>query len=275
MLRLRTGIVSAALLALSLPAPAVAESLVICHVGGPGTTAQAVPALDKFLRHVEQAAGLARGSMSGEYHTTMRGCLAYVAKHKPVFGVFDLPTYLRQHKRWKIKPLAHMGQANSQRYHLLVRDGSFADLAALKGKKLISTVADLKFVSKMIFGGKLDAAAHFKVKTTRKPLKGIRKVARGRADATLVDALALKHLPQLKLPVKLKAIHSSGGLPGLTMAVLQVHSASAGKLVRKLTAVLPKLCAGDGKRLCESFSIKAFRSARAATYNSLVKQYGP
>lgn len=258
---------------LTLPGVAAGHTIVICHVGGPGTGAQARPWVDKFLRHLEKVAGQKAGSFSGEYHTTLGGCLSYVARHKPLFGVFDLPTYLRQRKAWKISPLGHLGKADDQRYHVLVRKGSHADLAALKGKTLVSTVADLNFVSRIILGGKLDVAKQMKVKTTRRPLRGINHVARGKKDATLVDAVAHAELKELKLPVQLVSIHRSAGLPGLTLAVLQVHSAGAKQLVAKMAASLTKLCSGEGQRLCQSLSIKAFSKARPAIYHRLEKQY--
>ena len=269
----RRALVPILLLSLAAPAPAAGQAMVICHMGGPGTTAQAQDGVDKFLRHIEKTVGLKSGSMTGQYHTTRRGCLAYVAQKKPVFGVFDLPTYLKQQKAWKISPLGHLGKADIQRYYVLVREGTHADLASLKGKVLVSTVEDLTFVSRIILGGKLDVARDLKVKTTRRPLKGIRKVARSRADATLVDAMAHAHLKELKLPVKLKVIHTSPGLPGLTLAVLQVNQASSGKTITKITAVQSRLCAGEGKPLCKSFQIKAFNKARAKIYRKLERLY--
>ena len=119
----------------------------------------------------------------------------------------------------------------------------------------------------------LDVAKQMKVKTTRRPLRGINHVARGKKDATLVDAVAHAELKELKLPVQLVSIHRSAGLPGLTLAVLQVHSAGAKQLVAKMAASLTKLCSGEGQRLCQSLSIKAFSKARPAIYHRLEKQY--
>ena len=272
-LRLFVPLLGALACTLATPSTVSAQAMVICHMGGPGTTAQAQDAVNKFLRHIEKTVGVKANSMTGEYHTTMRGCLGYVAKKKPVFGVFDLPTYLKQKAAWKISPLGHLDKGDSQRYYVLVREGTVANLAALKGKSLISTVKDLTFVSRVILGGKLDVAKDCLVKTTRRPLKGIRKVARGRADATVVDAMAHAHLKELKLPVKLKAIYTSPGLPGLTLAVLQVNKGGAGKTIAKITKVQSRLCIGEGKALCKSFSVKAFHKAKSAIYRKLEKQY--
>jgi hypothetical protein len=256
-----------------LPTVAQASSLVVCHVGGPGSTAQAKPVLEKFIRHMEKSGGLDAGSMAGEYHTTKAGCLAYIKNNKPAFGVFDLATYLEHHKAWKLRPLASMGTLKSQRYHVLVREGSFKNLAALKGKTLISShLADATLVSRIIFDGKLDAAAHFKLKTTRRPLKGIRKVARAKADATLVDQMAYEHLSELQLPAKLHAIHSSPKLPGLTLSTLGVNKPEK-KTVDKLIRSLPKLCAGEGKKMCETFQITAFIKVKAGALKTLERKY--
>lgn len=256
-----------------LPSTALAQSLAICHVGGPGSTSQAKPVLDKFLRHIESASGLPAGSMKGEYHNTLSGCLAYIKKSNPLLGVFDLPTFLAHRKALKLQPMACMGSATGQSYHLLVREGSFKDLGALKGKTLYVTLDDMTFVSKVVLGGKVDAAKHFKVKTSRRPLKGIRKVARGKAEATLVDAMARDHLKELDLPAKLVSIHSSPGMPGLTMAVLGTAKANP-TVVKKITAALPKLCSGDGKKMCKTFQVTAFTKVKQAIYRRLAKKYG-
>jgi len=258
------------LLALS-PAAARAEALVICHVGGPGSTSQARPVAEKFMRHVEQAGGLAKGSMTGEYHTTLAGCLGYIKSARPLFGVFDLPTYLSQAKELKLKPLACMGSPTGQRYHLLVREGGAKDLAALKGKTLYVTIDDAAFLSRVVFDGKLDVA-QLKLKTSKRPLKGLRKVARGKADAALVDAMAYEHLDELKLPAKLESIYRSPGLPGLTLAVLGTAK-PAPAVVKKVSAALPKLCSGEGEKMCKTVQVRAFTRVKPATYAKLLKKY--
>lgn len=265
----------AVLTILMVPSVAIGHSLVICHVGGPGNTEQAKPVLDKFLRHVEQAGGIARGSMNGEYHSTKESCLKYIDTNKPLFGVFDLATYLQLRRSYKLKPLACMGSMDSQRYHLLVRQGSFKDLNALKGKKLISNlVQDPRFVSRIILGGRVDATKHFELAHTSRPLKGIRKVARSKAEATLVDGLAYAHLAELKLPVKLVSIHDSPALPGLTLTVLGAQEdAKTTQVIKKMIKALPKLCSGPGKSMCQTFQVTSFSKVKPKSYATLEKKY--
>jgi hypothetical protein len=248
----------------------VAVTLLICNIGGPASTQQAQPIVDKFLRRMESSGGFAAGSLKGVYHTRLSACERYVQSHKPAMVVTDLATYLAMAKKWNLTPLAHMGKADAKRYHVLVREGSYKRLAELKGKKLISTLAPHpQFLSKIVFSKKLDAK-NLELEATRKPLRGLRKVALKQADVTVVDELAYRYLAQLKLPSKLVSIHKSRALPGLTMSV----TAKAGKTMRKkIIKMLPKLCKGDGKQMCQTFQITAFKKVRASLYKKLSRLY--
>jgi hypothetical protein len=262
------------LIMLASTAPVGAETLAICHIGGPGSTRQAQPVLDKFLRHVEQAAGLKKGSMTGEYHTTEKDCLEYIKKTKPLFAVLDLATYLQEQRDLRLVPLAAMGGVDKVKYRLLVREGSYKSLDQLKGKTLISNHLDNpRFVSRIIFGGKLDVKKHFTLKDTRRPLKGIRRVARERADATLVNSMAYDHLDQLRLDVKLEPLFTSRALPGLTLAVVGGRKAKRRPMVTSMVKALPRLCSGPGKSLCQTFQVSSFEPVKGNIYRKLARQY--
>lgn len=265
----RTLMPALVLLAAS-PSLARAESLVVCSVGGPGGTEQARPVLDQFLRHLERASGLKAGSMIGEYHTTLAGCRAYIEKASPALGVFDLGTFLAHSTAWQLKPLAHMGKADSQRYHLLVPKGLVRSIAELKGRSLMSTVEDPLFAGRVVLDNKLDLKA-VTFKSTSRAMKALREVARKKADAALVEELAYTQLAELKLPVELVSIQTSPGLPGLTLAVLAQRGGP--ELTAKITAALPKLCAGDGKKQCETFRIESFSPVKGDLYTRLQQRY--
>jgi hypothetical protein len=249
--------------------------LLICHVGGPGTTAQAEPVLKKFLRQMEQAAGFKENEAQGAYYSRFADCKAYAEANKPVMGAFDLATYLRIRKEWKLQAFAHVGSADAKRYHVVVRKDSHKDLASLKGKTLIvSAGQDPRFLSKIIFAGKkLDAAKHFVLQETQRPLRGIRAVARGTADATLIDETAYAHLQELKLPTELASVYSSKALPGLTLAVIGTNSTKSSALIRRMIGALPKLCAGAGESLCRSVQVKSFHKADPKLYRKLQQTY--
>jgi hypothetical protein len=245
-------------------------TLLICNVGGPGTSRQAQPVVNKFLRRMEKVGGWSAKSLAGVYRTRLKDCDRYFADKKPKMIVTDLATYLERQQAWKLAPLAHMGSAKATRYHLLVPEGTAKSVAELEGKVLVTTLARRPlFLSKIVFGGKLDASTYFKLKRTRRPLKGLRKVARGRAQATVVEALAYKYLGELKLPKKLVSIHASERLPGLTLSVVNNDK----KLGKRILSTLSKLCTGPGKELCKTFRIKSFGRANKALYRKLAKRY--
>lgn len=265
----------ALLLALCPAASAAAASgLVVCDVGGPGNTAQAQPTLDNFLRHIEKTAGLEAGRLTGEYHTEMDDCLAYIKNQRPALAVLDLATYLQQARDLQLEPLAHLGPPDRQRYHVLVKKGAYTDLASLKGKKVVSSdLDDPRFAARIVFGGKIDPSAEFQLEHTRRPLKAIRQVVRGESDAAVVNADTFAHLGDLQLPEEPVAIFASEALPGLTMAVVQVNGAEQKALAEKVRGVVGALCAGDGAELCKNFGIEKIVPADAPRLDALRKRY--
>ena len=109
--------------------------------------------------------------------------------------------------------------------------------------------------------------------TNARPLKGIRKVAREQAEATVVDAEAYGHLGNLKLATELVSIYRSTGLPGLTMSEISTSGADSSGLVAKISKAMPAMCKGNGKDLCKSFGVKEFTPADGTLYQKLAKRY--
>ncbi len=266
--------VSLLILLFALPTSAqAAESLLICYVGGPGGTKAAQPNLDRFLRHMESVSGLEANTLVGEYHTRLDNCRDYVREQKPTMVAVDLATYLSESPLWGLVPFAHMGKPDQQRYHVLAQKGAFADLAALSGKGLASTQADLDFVSRIVFAGAVDANEHFEVKKTRRALKGVRKVARGKTEATLVDDFTFRELANLGLPAELASVHTSEGLPGLTLATLGEPTPTGVRVRQRLGKALGKICTGDAKEMCDALQVDLIRPASARLFERLEDRY--
>ena len=245
-------------------------ALAICHDGGPGNTKQAAETVDTFLRHTERSAGLEANSMVGEYHTTRAACVAYISKAKPALVVLDLATHL--HLAERLGPLAHMGKPDAVSWHLLVREGTFHAPDALSGKAVLAvTPQDPAFIAGIALGAKPDLASSLELSYTSRALKAVRKLAKGKVDAALVDQDTVAFLPELNLPVKLVSVHTSSGLPGLTMS--SVNGQAAPDVVRKVKAALPKLCQGEGASLCKTFKVSAFQPAKRSLYRDLAKRY--
>ncbi len=45
-------------------------------------------------------------------------------------------------------------------------------------------------------------------------------------------------------------------------------------MIDKVSKALPKLCSGDGAKLCKTFKIKAFKPAAAGRFDALAQTYG-
>ncbi len=260
-----------ALVALTAPAWA-GEAVLVCHVGGPGSTKQAQPSLDKFLRHLEKSAGLPASSLRGAYHTTAEGCAKYMDREEPAVAVLDLATWLANAKAWGLDPVAHFGEAKGERYHLLVKkDAGFHDLDSLRGKALSSQLArDNDFASRIVLGNRVNASEHFSMQQARNTLRAVRAVLRGKSDAALVDHYTWTHIAEIDPGGSLSALFSSEGLPGLTLG--SVDSRAPG-VTGKIAAALPKLCTGDGEALCKALQVKSLIAANGTLMGRLQKRY--
>ena len=260
--------------ALLVPMDVFASDILICHVGGIGNSEQAAPKVSAFIRHLEESAGLEKESLRGKYLNTKEECQAYVDENKPLLGVLDLATLLRNAKVWRLKPVAHVGPPDAKRFYVLVRPGTASNLDGLKGRVLASTeLRDARFAARIIFGGSLDPVQFFKPEHLRRVLKGIRGVARGKYDAVLVDEAAFAHLGELDLPVALAEVFRSEPLPGLSLVVFGSPKKEQAPIVQRVLAALPRLCSGEGAKLCRAFEVKAFSKAKTADFNRLIERY--
>lgn len=270
----RSSALAAATAALLLSGTAAAHTVAICHDGGPGSTRQAADAVQQFMRHVEKVAGLSANTLDGEYHTSRKKCASYVGSAGPVLALLDTATYLAHAGSWKLTPVAHMGGADAIRYHVLVREGTAADLAALDGKSVAAALPkDDAYLAQIALSGK-GSPASWSTSFVRGALKALRKVAREQVDAAVVDQEAYAHLGELDLPSKLVSVHTSEAVPGLTMFSVGTNAGSAGDVVARIEAALPRLCDGDGAGLCKNFKISRFTKAKANIYQALRKRYG-
>ena len=258
----------ALLLALTLPNDARAETLAICHDGGPGNTKQAAKAVETFLRHTEASAKLTPNSLSGEYHTKAKQCDAYIKAQAPSLVVLDLATHLRKSASMKLTPIGHLGAPDSVKWHLVVRQGSFKDIGSLSAKTVLTTTADdPAFIKGIVLGGKGDT---LNFKRSRRALKALRDVGRGKADAALVDQDAVAHMGELDLPSPLESIYQSEGLPALTMSATQDNA-----MTKKVAKSLSTLCQGPGQKLCKTFKVKRFQAPDKKRLKALQARYRP
>lgn len=250
----------------------IAQALVllICNLAGPGTADQAAPIVAKFLRHFEQSGGWSAETLRGVYETEAAACAASYRRDAPKLIVADLPTYLAQRRAWALRPLAHLGAANAQRYYLLVRAGGPRTVAALAGQPIVSVLTDARFVARVVLGGKL-RERDLALRPITRPLQGLRAVARGQAAAALVDEATYRYLGQLQLDATLESLYASPALPGLTLLLSGKDAGQA--LEGRVRKALPELCRGAGAELCKTFSVPAFVAAAPAALRRIEATY--
>jgi ABC-type amino acid transport substrate-binding protein len=135
-----------------------------------------------------------------------------------------------------------------------------------------SILDDTTFLSKVVFAGKLDAATHFDLKQTKRPLRAIRKVARGKLDAALVDDVQLQSLKGLPLFAKLSVIYESADVPNLGMVYVKGRAAAGD--VKKFADALANMCQdSEGKKMCETFAVEGFEPIPAGALDGVRELY--
>src|SRR6478672_1129727 len=81
------------------------RDFVVEHSGVGGTSEQAAPYLDQFLRYIEKAVGWPAGSASAQFFAEPEGARSYITQKKPAFGMLDPELYLELHKSHDLEVL--------------------------------------------------------------------------------------------------------------------------------------------------------------------------
>jgi len=248
-------------LVLLVPQLALAGSrdFLIEHAGSGGTQQQAAPFVAKFLRYAEAALGWPANSVNGDFFSEPADALSAIAAKKPGFGMLDPDQLLELRKKESVEVLASAtGKNQLGKLHLVVKNPAYKTLADLKGKTVVSNhLQSARFLSKVVFDGKIDVKTHF-AKLTEAPgmLKGVKSVDRGEADATLLSEEELVALKGMAYP-DLHVIWSSETLP--PTAVVAFGKNVQAKDKDAFGKMLLKMCADPkGAPVCKELDIVKF-----------------
>lgn len=272
-------ITSALLLPLILLASPRAEAgprdFLICIPGSPGSSASAASYMKPFFRRIESLAGWPVGATQGSYHPKYSGCMSQIRTGKPGFAVMALGVYLKHRRSLKLKAIGQvdMFAGAGKRLYLVVRKGTYSSLSELKGKKLTSNhLAEKRFLNQILFRGKIKVSQHFQLRMVYRTTKGMRNVARGRADATIINDDELKTMKRRSWGKSLKILLKSPPLPGAVLVAFGQHAKPAD--VTKLKSVIGRMCKGaQGNKLCKSSGIRGMRPASQATFARMIRMY--
>lgn len=253
--------------------------VMICYPGGPGSQEEAAPRLDTFFRRVESTAGWEAGRVQARYCNTSDACDLYLKDAKPQIAILSLGGFLAIGEALKALPLMEVLPVggDAQRYYVVVEKSDAKTLEDLKGKIVTGEhLGDALFLSRVVFAGKVDAAADFKLDPTRTSLRGIKEVHKGKADAVVLDVQTFDELKTLPFGADMRAVFTSEALPGWPLTAL--GDAKPGDRIDEATRKtlidsMAKACEGEGKKVCESVRLGGFRALAGALYDDVRKLY--
>ena len=261
----------------AVPARAEVSSerrFLICQASGVTTAEDAKPYIDGFGKFLAGRLGWAADTYEVRFETG--DCLKALETWKPSYATIPLWDFLAAETRLKMEPLvfAKVGGKTSTVYRVLVKKGVFSSIEALKSKTLTGNmVADATYLSRVIFRGAVDAASHFVLQQKSRPLRAIRKVARDKADAVLVDSLQFDSLRELSVFAQLEVIFTSEPVPNLGLVYLK-GAAKAGDVGAFRGAFIATCGDPDGEEICRTFGLEGFVEVDAAALAATRVLYG-
>jgi hypothetical protein len=259
--------------ALAGEAPASPLTVVICYPGGPVRASDAKPAMDSMLAVIEEIGQWDKGSITCEFTGKVDECRKLMAGRDPHFAILSVGLYLEHMKKHQLAPVAqpNVEGRTTDTYRILVRKGSFGSLADLKGKTLGGThLGEPRFLKKIVFKSKIDPAKHFKLKPTRRALRALRNLSKGRKlDAVILNQQQFKSLGSLPFAKKLEVVFTSEPIP---LVGLLANTKKTTKHERgRITQALSSMCTHDkGKELCQMFGVESFGPANAKAYQDIM-----
>jgi hypothetical protein len=230
----------------------------VTRLGGDSESAR--PYITKASAYFEAMMGWPKDSTHGIFLPELSEAVAFIQKNKPGFAILEPPLFMELRKTMELTPLVQLEskQLVSRRMHIVVLNPAWTSLDQIKGKRLWTTLTDsVTYLSKVVFGGKIDAPQHFQLKKVGHALKGVRAVLRGKADATLLDDDMLASAKKMKGGEKLRTLFTSGDLPPPSLVAFNGVMTPAEQ--KKLARVLIKMCGTkDGAPICKEIMITRF-----------------
>ncbi|RMD96803.1 MAG: hypothetical protein D6812_16410 [Deltaproteobacteria bacterium] len=275
---LRIGMAVVLVLAVFLGMPFSAFSgprdLIICSPASPGTTEQAENFMKSVTTYIETTLSWPEGTMRGIYYPSEAEGLAAIEREKPGFAIVSVGFFLKYGERFQMTPFLQpvYGNATVERYYVVVKDPAFETIADLRGKRLRSNhLVEPLFLSRVVFRGKIDVESFFDAKVSRTSFSAIKAVARGGAEAVLLNASQYDALGQLPFASDLRAIFVSEPIP--TAPVVALPNAAAEDREKLAAALLGMKDDPEGRKILHTMSIDGFRPASPSTYMEVIQLF--
>lgn len=242
--------------------------LVVLKEQGVGSSSQAQPFVDKFMQIAAKKNGWASGK--GTFFTERKAAESNIDSDKPQFAILSLPAYLAWKDSKKLETIGQVSvsRAGGQQYHLVSKTAK--DVAGCKGEKLATNHAeDTKFIDAVVSGGAFKLS-DFKVEAHKRPLQGIKMVAKDEAKCALIDDAQFAELGSAEGGKDLKSVWKSEKLPPMAVVALP----SADKATKDaFKSSLSTLCKDDGKTACGEIGIQSLSAATDDAYAQILAAY--
>ena len=263
----------AAVLAVASAEAAPPRLVLVCYPGGPVRARDAQPAMESMLRVIEETGHWPQGSLTAEFTSKVDACRALMKQKQPHFAILSTGLYLEHRDAHHLVPVAqpNIRGKTTDTYRILVRKGTFGSLEDLEGKTLGGTLlTEPRFLKKIVFENRIDPAAHFELAPSRRALRALRKLDRGKLDAVMVNDQQYRSLDSLPFSDKLEVVFTSDPLPlvGLVADERKTSRKDRARLTQSLTAMCTH---AKGKELCKLFGVEAFVPADTDTYKNISK----
>jgi len=231
--------------------------MVILQPGAPATEEEAKPYVQLLGDYLGEKTG--GSAFSASFFGELAPGVTYVQDKKPAYGFISYGVYKAHQKSWSLVPLAQLkfGGRTSGTYSIVVRKGRYQSLGELKGKRIAGGILfepDLFY--EVALAGKYSEGDFELIPTTR-TMRVMRKVAKDKMDAIVLDQRAVKGLAKLKLPAELAPIHETAPVPNPIFVAFGGRAPGAEQ--EKVKAALLSLCTDPkGMKVCRNFDFDAF-----------------
>jgi len=258
----RWSLLLLSMLLLSHSALAGQRDFVILQPGAPATEEEARPYLRLLFDYLDAKVG--GGKFSGAFFGEVEPGLSYIKTTRPGYGFVSIGIYLKHGKAMRMTPLAQLVFDGKQEgpYHIMVRKARYGSLDELKGKQLAGAIL---FEPELFFGHGLEgkySAKDFELIPTTRTLRYLRKVAKDKTDAIVLDQRAHQGLHKIKLKAELVAIHQTAAIPHPLFVAFEGLAPKTERA--RMQDALAGLCRDEaGKKVCQNFEFDDFAKVGA------------
>ncbi|NOZ85992.1 MAG: phosphate/phosphite/phosphonate ABC transporter substrate-binding protein [Deltaproteobacteria bacterium] len=237
---------------LFLAIPCQSRELAVLQPGAPATAEEAMPYLKSFCGYLQGKLG--GKALDPVFISDPEKAAGYLSKHSPAYAMISIGIYLSNAKTYHMKPLAQIvvHDKKSSPYYIMAKKGTFTNLEDLKGKTLAGNIFfEPEIFFKLALKGRFKSG-DFKIKSTTRTLRFIRKAARGKIDAVVINERAYDSLGDIKLPAELSVIAKT--LPVPNPVFVGFENRDSVKDEAAMLKALLQLCDDEkGKKICKNF----------------------